>query len=63
MSNILFSDENDRIQNVNIDELFEKNQQKDLKQLSIFNKILNRIHKRIQMTGRTRKKGANEIYY
>tara|TARA_Y100001970_G_scaffold292019_1_gene431554 strand:- start:2081 stop:2665 length:585 start_codon:yes stop_codon:yes gene_type:complete len=55
MSNILFSDENDRVQNVNIDELFEKNQQKDLKQLSIFNKILNRIHKRIQHTGKNKR--------
>lgn len=61
MSNILFSDENDRVQNVNIDELFEKNQQKDLKQLSIFNKILNRIHKRIQHTGKM--KGEKFIFY
>lgn len=61
MSNILFSDEKDRVQNVNIDELFEKNQQKDLKQLSIFNKILNRIHKRIQHTGKS--KGEKFIFY
>ena len=55
MSNILFHDEEDRIQKMNIDELFEKNKQKDLKQLSIFNKILNRIHKRIQYTARSKK--------
>ena len=55
MSNILFNEDDDKVQNINIDELFEKNQQKDLKQLSIFNKILNRIHKRIQHTGRAKK--------
>ena len=55
MSNILFHDEEDQIQKMNIDELFEKNKQKDLKQLSIFNKILNRIHKRIQYTARSKK--------
>ena len=39
---------------INIDELYEKNQRRDLKQLSIFNKILNRIHRRITTTGRTK---------
>jgi len=51
----LFHNEDDQIQKMNIDELFEKNKQKDLKQLSIFNKILNRIHKRIQYTSRSKK--------
>ena len=44
-----------KFKKMNIDELFEKNKQKDLKQLSIFNKILNRIHKRIQYTSRSKK--------
>lgn len=55
MSNILFNEDDDKVQKINIDELFEKNKQKDLKQLSIFNKILNRIYKRIQHTGKTKK--------
>ena len=38
MANILFNDEDDTIQKINLDELFEKNQQKDLKQLGIFNR-------------------------
>jgi len=63
MSNILFSDENDRVQNVNIDELFEKNQQKDLKQLSIFNKILNRIHKRIEYTSKNKNCHDTHIWF
>lgn len=33
---------------INIDELYERAQQQDLKQLSIFRKILNRIHTRIK---------------
>jgi hypothetical protein len=37
---------------INIDELYEKKHQRDLKQLSIFNKILNRVHRRIEFTSR-----------
>ena len=35
---------------INMDELYEKKQQHDLKQLELFNKILNRIHIRIKKT-------------
>ena len=38
MSNFLFHDEEESYDTVDIDSLFEKKQQKDLKQLSIFNK-------------------------
>lgn len=51
----LFTSDDDNIENVNIDELYEKQQQRDLRQLSIFNKILNRIHHRIKLTSRTKK--------
>ena len=57
MSCFLFTDDSDNVENVNIDELYEKRQQRDLRQVSIFNKILNRIHKRIKVTGRNK---ANE---
>jgi hypothetical protein len=56
MSNFLHIDEDESVGRVDIDSLFEKKQQKDLKQLSIFNKILNRIHKRIRLTGNTKVK-------
>jgi hypothetical protein len=56
MSCFLFTDDSDNIENVNIDDLYEKQQQRDLKQVSIFNKILNRIHKRIKVTGRNKSK-------
>jgi hypothetical protein len=39
---------------INIDELYDKNHRRDLKQLSIFNKLLARIHKRITTTGKTK---------
>jgi hypothetical protein len=52
----LFINDEDARQKINIDELYEKRHQKDLKQLSIFNKILNRIHRRIELTGRTKVK-------
>lgn len=52
----LFTSDDDNIENVNIDELYEKQQQRDLRQLSIFNKILNRIHHRIKLTSRTKKR-------
>ncbi len=54
MSCFLFTDDSDKIEKVNIDDLYEKQQQRDLRQVSIFNKILNRIHKRIKVTGRNK---------
>uniref|UniRef100_A0A6C0KKA8 Uncharacterized protein n=1 Tax=viral metagenome TaxID=1070528 RepID=A0A6C0KKA8_9ZZZZ len=53
----LYVNDEETTAKINIDELYEKNQRRDLKQLSIFNKILNRIHRRITTTGRTK---ANE---
>ena len=51
MSNI-FNLENvtDFSEKLNMDELYEKKKQHDLKQLELFNKILNRIHIRIKKT-------------
>ena len=54
-SNILFMNDEESRCKINIDELYDKNLQRDLKQLSIFNKILNRIHKRIQLTARNKR--------
>ena len=55
MACILFADEEDVARKINIDDLYEKNQRRDLKQLSIFNKILNRIHNRINTTSRNKR--------
>lgn len=56
MSIFIHSDENDNIEKMDIDELFEKKQQRDLKERSIYNKILNRIHTRIKFTSRSKQK-------
>jgi len=52
MSCLLFVDDEETHGKINIDDLYEKNQRRDLKQLSIFNKLLNRIHKRVNTTAR-----------
>jgi len=54
MSCFLTVDDQEGVGKISIDDLFQKKQQKDLKQLSIFNKLLNRVHKRITITGRTK---------
>jgi hypothetical protein len=56
MSCLLFADDEESNSKINIDELFERNQNKEMRQLSIFNKILNRIHKRITFTSRYKPK-------
>ena len=48
---------------INIDDLYEKKQRRDLKQLSIFNKILNRIHKRIEYTAKNKYNKDTHIWY
>ena len=55
MSCLLYVTDEEAQQKINIDDLYEKKHQRDLKQVSVFNKILNRIHKRIQLTGRNKK--------
>ena len=46
--------DNDENLKINLDELYDKKKRRDLRQVSIFNKILNRIHKRIKVTGRNK---------
>ena len=59
---ILYVNEDDSFKKINIDELYENKQRRDLKQISIFNKILNRIQHRIVLTGRT-KKNERHIWF
>jgi hypothetical protein len=54
MSVFLYVDDEETNRKLNIDDLYEKKQKRDMKQLTIFNKILNRIHKRIQFTSRNK---------
>jgi hypothetical protein len=55
MSCFLYLDDSDDVKKVNIDDLYENKQRRDLKQVSIFNKILNRIQNRITTTARIKK--------
>lgn len=56
MSNIFNLENFDQFsEKLNIDELYERKRQHDLKTLELFNKILNRIHVRIKTTSRTRR--------
>jgi hypothetical protein len=48
MSNFFLDDEEALSKKINIDELYEKKQQRDLKQLQIFNKILKKVHDKIK---------------
>lgn len=55
MSVFLYANEEETSGKINIDELYERKKQRDIKQHSIFNKILNRIHTRIKVTGRNKR--------
>ena len=58
----LFVEDEEAREKLSIDELYEKDQKRDLKQLEIFNKLLNRVHKRITTTSRD-KKNDKHIWY
>lgn len=53
MSNLFTLDNIDNFtEKINIDELYERKQHQDLKQLELFNKLLNRVHVKIKTTSR-----------
>ena len=45
-------EDSDKIRKINLEELYEKKKTYDLSKLSIYNKILNRIHEKIKVTSR-----------
>lgn len=47
-------DEDTNVNKINLDELYELNHQKNLQEIELYNKILNRIHLRIKTTSRQR---------
>lgn len=59
----LFGDDDEGKNKINIDGLYEKKQKRDLKQISIFNKILNRVHKRIEFTAKSKNVNDTHIWY
>lgn len=62
MSCFLYVNDEEISGKVNIDELFENKKSRNLKQLAIFNKLLNRIHNRIKITGRN-KRNEQHIWF
>lgn len=63
MSIFISDDDTDVVTKLNIDSLYEKRQKRDLKQLSIFNKILNRIHKRIDYTSKNKNCNDTHVWF
>lgn len=55
MSNILLINEEEASGKINIDDLYDTNMRRDLRQVTLFNKMLNRLHKRINTISRTRR--------
>jgi hypothetical protein len=51
--------DDDVANSINIDDLYEKKRERDIMQLKIFNKVLRRIHAKIQVT--SRQKGVEKI--
>lgn len=45
-------EDSDKIKKINLEELYDRKKTYDLSKLSIFNKILNRIHEKIKLTSR-----------
>ena len=45
-------EDSDKIKKINLDELYDKKKTYDLSKLSVYNKILNRIHEKIKVTSR-----------
>ena len=55
MSCFLYTTDDENVSKINIDDLYENQQKRDLKQVAIFNKILNRINHRITLTARNKR--------
>jgi hypothetical protein len=63
MSIFIFPHEEESSHKLNIDDLYERKQRRDLKQISIFNKILGRIHKKINHTAAKKKLDETHTWF
>lgn len=52
---LLFAEDDEQERKINLDDLYQKQQQRDLKQLAVFNKILNRVYRRIETTNKMKR--------
>lgn len=62
MSCILYAADKESTQQIDINDLYEKEKRRNLKLISCFNKLLNRIHTRIRLTSKT-KLADRHIFY
>ena len=63
MNIFTLSDENDLSDKISLDDLFESKREYDENKLSLFNKILNRIHNKIKLTSRQTRGKEQFIWY
>ena len=63
MNIFTLSDENDLSDKISLDDLFESKREYDENKLSLFNKILNRIHNKIKLTSRQTRGKEQYIWY
>lgn len=63
MSCFLFTDDRDSSGKVNIDDLYERKHRRELNNLSVFNKILNRVQNRIRVTAANKYNNETHIWY
>jgi len=62
MSLLIYAKEDDKTKQIDLEELYKKEQKRSQKMLSTFNKILNRIHKRIETTARSKQKDRHIFF-
>jgi len=63
MNIFTLSDENDLSDKISLDDLFESKREYDDNKLSLFNKILNRIHNKIKLTSKQTRGKEQFIWY
>lgn len=62
MSLLIYAKEDDKTRQIDLEDLFTKEKVRSQKMVSTFNKILNRIHKRIELTARSKKKDRHVFF-
>jgi len=62
MSLLIYAKENDKTRQIDLEDLYTKEKVRSQKMVATFNKILNRIHKRIELTARSKQKDRHVFF-
>jgi len=62
MSLLIYAKEDDKTRQIDLEDLYTKEKIRSQKMVSTFNKILNRIHKRIELTARSKQKDRHVFF-